>query len=112
MNENTQQPTDDTPVITTQSENQVPASPNDTPQPDATPTATAPQPESSAPDEAEIQRLLAEAEQRGYMRGRNEAIENLMQAPALFESTAAPAADSTPNPADGFLSGLRPGVWD
>ncbi len=112
MNENTQQPTDDTPVIATQSENQALTSPDDAPQPDATPTATAQQPEPAAPDNAELQRLLAEAEQRGYMRGRNEAIENLMQAPALFESTAAPTTDSTANPADGFLSGLRPGVWD
>lgn len=114
MNEDTPLLTDDTPIIATQPEEPALTATNDDSQPDATLTAQQPasQPQPTAPDDTELQRLLAEAEQRGYMRGRNEAIEHLMQAPALFESATTPAADSTSNPADGFLSGLRPGVWD
>lgn len=67
-------------------------------------------------DETEVARLVAEAEERGYLHGRNEAIAERMEQPALWENTAgqpSPAADDrAADYASLFLSELRPGVWD
>lgn len=66
----------------------------------------------------DIGRMLAEAEQRGYLRGRNERAEAMINRPLLFENPrrTATAPDADPPAADGltegFLTGLRPGVWD
>ncbi len=90
------------------------------PEPDAAEEAAAPAeaPEcnestetSEAPD---IEALLAEAEQRGYLRGRNEAIEASMHTPALLENSRLTRARAleVPDPASLFLSRIRPGVWD
>lgn len=64
-----------------------------------------------APDDWETK--LAEAEQRGYLRGRNESIARLMEAPAMFErSTPAPDADAPADAAPGFLSRQRVSIWN
>ena len=94
--------------------------PETTPEPEATEEAPAPAeaPESheskETPEAPDIEALLAEAEQRGYLRGRNEAIEASMHTPALLENgrlTRARALEA-PDPASLFLSRIRPGVWD
>lgn len=65
---------------------------------------------SGSPDLAE---LLAQAEQRGYLRGRNEAAEEMMNRPTMWQPTEAQSpAHRMAAVADNFLSGLRPGVWD
>ncbi len=67
-------------------------------------------------DETEVARLVAEAEERGYLRGRNEAIAERMEQPALWENTAGQPStaddDRDADYASLFLSELRPGVWD
>lgn len=82
-------------------------SPDDPPvNPPVNPPAADPTPD--------IDRLIAEAEQRGYLRGRNEAIEETMASPALWENTRLTRAREMeePDPASLFLSRLRPDVWD
>lgn len=57
----------------------------------------------------EVERLVAEAEQRGYLRGRNETIEaEVMPAPAPSASDDSTVGESCPS----FLAHLRPGFWD
>lgn len=77
----------------------------------------APEPVVSAPDvveRQEVNRLVAEAEARGYLRGRNELAEVSMNTPGLWENPRRTAMDreTDPDPAYGFLSKIRPGVWD
>lgn len=94
--------------------------PETTPEPEATEEAPAPSeaPESheskETPEAPDIEALLAEAEQRGYLRGRNEAIEASMHTPALLENSRLTRARAleAPDPASLFLSRIRPGVWD
>lgn len=52
----------------------------------------------------EHQRLIAEAEQRGYLRGRNEAITSRLDSPQLLEEPEEPVSVS-------ILGNLRPSVW-
>lgn len=57
---------------------------------------------------------LAEAEERGYRRGREEALAELVSDRGMWQPVgyaASPAGRMT-RAADGFLSGLRPGVWE
>lgn len=94
--------------------------PETTPEADAAEEAAAPaeSPESNdsseTPEATDIEALLAEAEQRGYLRGRNEAIEASMHTPALLENSRLTRAREleAPDPASLFLSRIRPGVWD
>ena len=94
--------------------------PETTPEPEATEEAPAPAeaPESheskETPEAPDIEALLAEAEQRGYLRGRNEALEASMHTPALLENSRLTRARAleAPDPASLFLSRIRPGVWD
>ncbi len=53
------------------------------------PAESQPEPE---PDSPSLLARLEEAENRGYLRGRNERIEELMREPAMFERTDAPAS--------------------
>lgn len=93
--------------------------------PEATETAATETPESIPAEEAAPEttgetapeaptvdeKALAEAEQRGYLRGRNERIEELMRAPAPLSRRQAPtaaAADSEPM----ILSTPRVSIWD
>ncbi len=66
--------------------------------------------------EDSLEQLIAEAEQRGYIRGRNERIAETMNLPAVLENPLRQhLSDSTP-PDSGlvaeFLSDIRPSVWD
>lgn len=64
----------------------------------------------------DIDALVAEAEQRGYLRGRNERISEELDAPALYGIPGGDDADKSqeedPNNPCGFLSYIRPSVWD
>ncbi len=64
----------------------------------------------------DIDALVAEAEQRGYLRGRNERISEELDAPALYgipgRDDAAKSQEEDPNNPCGFLSYIRPSVWD
>lgn len=64
-----------------------------------------------SPSADELAAMLAEAEQRGYLRGRNEQIALAMKAPALWQEP-----DSTTDHPDDFqpaiLTNLRPSIWD
>lgn len=76
--------------------------------------STPPAEETPAADEPDLDTLIAEAEQRGYLRGRNERIEELMQEPGELEAPSAPATDS---PLTGgneilILNNMRRSVWD
>lgn len=78
---------------------------------------SSPEPAVPAPDvveRREVNRLVAEAEARGYLRGRNELAEVSMNTPGLWENPRRTAMDreTDPDPAYGFLSKIRPGVWD
>lgn len=78
--------------------------PESRPQPDESSVAT-PHPD--------VESLVAEAEQRGYMRGRNEALAERMNEPGLWQLAttgddfAVPASEEVT-----ILNGIRPGVWD
>jgi len=71
-------------------------------------------------DDEKIAKLVAEAEQRGYMRGLNERMSEQMNQPRLYEDLARrPAAPAGGNYAadedpltSGFLSAVRANVWD
>lgn len=86
-----------------------------TPAPGDPPGPTTPPAPEQGADEADpdIATLIAEAEQRGYLRGRNEAASEMMERPAMWQPACpdSPAGRLT-SAADSFLSGLRPGVWD
>lgn len=75
---------------------------------------TAPAPE--GPDAAKIEALIAEAEQRGYLRARNEMAAKAMEQPALLADPLRSTHANTPvNDTDlaaGFLARLPRGVWD
>lgn len=64
----------------------------------------------------QIDEMMAEAEERGYIRGRNERITALMMRPELLENPLrpreAPSRPSAGELAEAFLSSLRPSVWD
>jgi hypothetical protein len=67
-------------------------------------------PEAEGPD---FEAAIAEAEQRGYLRGRNERIEELMQRPGIMErpgTTEINRADTKGE--QGFLSHLKVSIWD
>ena len=70
-----------------------------------------------APTEAietkpDLEALIAEAEQRGYLRGRNESIEQLMQTPSGFESPIGVKTTDDTNGEPLILSNIRPSIWD
>lgn len=61
--------------------------------------------------QAVVDALVNEAEERGYLRGRNEQIETKMAEPGMWQSTSAreEAGSSERNP---FLRRVRRSVWD
>ncbi len=73
--------------------------------------------EVSEPDLASDPRVVAlcnEAEQRGYLRGRNEKIEELMAQPGLFQPLT-PASSTGSSSAQSevlILNNMRPSIWD
>lgn len=80
--------------------------------PQSAPDATEP-PETT---EADIEARIAEAETRGYLRGRNESIAELMREPAVFERQHAPGTPpSQENREDSqpmILNNPRVSIWD
>lgn len=64
----------------------------------------------------DIERMMAEAERRGYLRCLNEMAQERMNRPELLEnvslSRTASSRSASPSPADSFLSVLPPRVWD
>lgn len=66
-----------------------------------------------AEESADMERRLAEAEQRGYLRGRNESIEALMQPPAGFAETLSGMTDTAGNTGEPLiLNNLRLSIWE
>lgn len=102
--------------------------PVDNPTPDAVDTATEPETVTVAEaeaeaeskevvgqpqrDEAEIAAMVAQAEQRGYLRGRNEAIENALSGPGLWQLATDEGEPVGHEPEVPILQALRPSVWD
>ena len=115
--ENTEEPLLQLPPEETGAEETLPGI---APEPEAAEEAVAPaeaqenNESTETPEVSDIEALLAEAEQRGYLRGRNEAIEASMRTPALLENSRLTRARAleAPDPASLFLSRIRPGVWD
>lgn len=58
----------------------------------------------------ELDRLVSEAEERGYLRGRNEAVETLMSRPG--HRKPAEAEDDDGEDAVMILREMRRSVWD
>lgn len=52
-------------------------------------------PKSELFDKQMVEVMIAEAENRGYLRGRNERISELMRQPAVYERQSAPAGSET-----------------
>lgn len=88
--------------------------------PDGAATGDIPATQIAQSDDGMVARLVAEAEQRGYMRGLNERMTELIDRPGLYEDLARRAAgtagDSSVEDKDpltsGFLSTVRASVWD
>ncbi len=61
-----------------------------------------------------VAEMMAEAEQRGYLRGRNESIEELMRKPGMFERVADGRLAEADSEADvpEILSRRRVSIWD
>lgn len=61
----------------------------------------------------DIDALIAEAEQRGYLRGRNESIAELMRRPAMMQTiTPEPAPEPEPDNEPMILRHRRISIWD
>ena len=81
-------------------------------QTDSTPTDSAapvpvPVSDTSPTINTDLTRLLEEAEQRGYLRGRNEVISETVMQPSEL-SAESDDEDSYPS----FLAHIRPGFWE
>lgn len=57
----------------------------------------------------DVQRLIDEAEQRGYLRGRNEAAEKIISEPALFQEQHPEMEPFQQSP---LLTSRRVSIWD
>jgi len=75
---------------------------------------TGTQEQSPGVPQAEVNRLVAEAEARGYLRGRNESVAESLDTPRLWENPRRTEMERecASGLADEFLARLRPGVWD
>lgn len=91
---------------------QVPAQPQQEPQQEPEQQA----PPAPLPDDFEAR--IAQAETRGYLRGRNERIAELMREPAIFERQTAPAGRSAKDEEwqgesqPMILNNPRVSIWD
>lgn len=112
METQTNQPSEQTPEQTPEQEEIAPiaeVTPAGEAQAPAEPTAPdveappEPQPQSQAVQADALERLLAEAEARGYERGCQDAMERLSANPPMWQPV-------DPSPSR-FLSGLRGPVW-
>lgn len=78
--------------------------------------------EAPAEKQPDMAARLAEAEMKGYLRGRNERIEELMREPTMYERQTAPAAKpdgELPEESSGsshsepmILNNRRVSIWD
>ena len=74
-------------------------------------TEAAPEEAPAVPTPEEIEQMMAEAEQRGYLRGRNEQIEQPMEAPTGYETeTLGEGGHLQGEPM--ILGNLKPSIWD
>lgn len=55
--------------------------------------------------------VLAEAEQRGYLRGLNEAAEARMKEPSMYEQPVPKQPARAPESADGIFTSRRRSIW-
>lgn len=62
-----------------------------------------------AAEAGNVDKLIAEAEQRGYERGRNEAAHNFINRTDMFEEVHAPSRPVQSSP---LLSPRRISIWD
>ncbi len=80
---------------------------------------TEPQPDSQTPSDApaepspevDIEQLIAEAEERGYLRGRNESIASLMGSPSASDPSL-PDNSTADRGQTLILNNIRPSIWD
>lgn len=80
-------------------------------------TTETPAAETLTVTETDIDALIASAEERGYLRGKNEILQQWLQQPAMLQNLATTKSESRhdeapSDPADSFLCDLRPGIWD
>lgn len=66
------------------------------------------------PGKEEYEARIEEAARRAYLKGRNEAIEELMRRPGMMQplETAAPPTRQRPEPEIMILNNQRPSIWD
>lgn len=87
---------------------------------DTSETAPVQQPAAAEPSEPadesfnpeEVRRLVEEAEHRGYIRGRNENIGELVDRRFGNEATSPADDDETIESYPSFLAHIRPSIWD
>jgi len=60
----------------------------------------------------EVAKLIEEAENRGYLRGRNEKIEELMSAPGMYRPQRIDESCVPGLPPTEILTNMRRSVWD
>lgn len=101
---------------TTPAQTSRPAEPEETDPEDDAPQSAPEATEPPETTEADIEARIAEAETRGYLRGRNESIAELMREPAVFERQHAPGTPPPPeNREDSqpmILNNPRVSIWD
>lgn len=101
---------------TTSAQTSQPADPEETDPEDDAPQSAPEATEPPETTEADIEARIAEAETRGYLRGRNESIAELMREPAVFERQHAPGTPPPPeNREDSqpmILNNPRVSIWD
>ncbi len=70
--------------------------------------------EAEQTDLPDMETMLAEAEERGYMRGRNESIAELMKKPGMMERMPARSVEEMTDNVDEvmILSRQRVSIWD
>ena len=79
----------------------------------AQPAAAEPsEPADEAFNQEEVRRLVEEAEHRGYIRGRNENIGELVDRRFGNEATSPADDDETIESYPSFLAHIRPSIWD
>ena len=104
----------ESPVIETEKSNdcQEPFAGKQTDEEEQSPDAEADAPLSLT--QSEVDKMIAEAEHRGYMRGRNEKIEKLMARPSMFEQLLPGEPELNPEAEREILilNEPRHSIWD
>lgn len=87
--------------------------------PDENQTELEPQPNDQLPADDtvetdtvnDLRQLIAQAEERGYLRGRNESIARLMERPSASDPSL-PDISTAGCPQTLILNNIRPSIWD